>query len=269
MENCYKKGMIIISIKRHRKGILLLICLSTLAILLFECYHQAQSHNHNKFGSIDKDHITSFKIMNIMGQEKEIKNKSDRDRLIDLINSVKVTKSDVELRYGIGFGVILKYSNGEKFSANFLATTMVYSTNDNKATWCEVDKNLVDILRATYDETKVKGIDNNERKIKEIVPIKYADVTKIIFTGNAGKTLENKEDIAKIMSLIDQYTIKQVPKEFPSDGHNISAKFFIGSKEVMNIDFINPIRINGKSYEYKNKQLGNKTINDFLNSISL
>ena len=65
------------------------------------------------------------------------------------------------------------------------------------------------------------------------------------------------------MNLIDEYTIKRVPKEFPPAGFNIWHSSCIGNKEVMNIDFINPIRINGKSYEYKNKQLGDKTINDF------
>ena len=59
----------------------------------------------------------------------------------------------------------------------------MYSTDGNKATWCKIDKSLVDILPSIYDETKVEGIDNTERKIKEIVPIKYDDVTKIMFTG--------------------------------------------------------------------------------------
>ena len=40
-----------------------------------------------------------------MNEEKEIKDRSDRDKIIDLINSVKITKSDVEMRLGVSFGV--------------------------------------------------------------------------------------------------------------------------------------------------------------------
>ena len=86
-----------------------------------------------------------------MTEEKEIKDKSDRDKIIDLINGVKITKSDVELHAGVGFGVIITYSNGEKFSASFLATTMAYSTNDI-AIWCDIDRNIVDDLRNYYDK---------------------------------------------------------------------------------------------------------------------
>lgn len=254
------------NLKKYRRSVFILICLISLSTLLLGCNNQ--NKQHNKFGFIDKNDITSFKVHNIIAEEKEIKSKSDRDKIIDLINNLNITKSNVEPVIGMGFGVIIAYSNGEKFSASFMGPTMIYSTDDN-GTWCKIDRNLDDILRSTYNETKVEGIDNAERKINEIVPIKYNDITKIIFTGNVNKTVENKESIIEIMNLIDGYVIKQEPQEFPVNGFNVSSQFFIGNKEVMNINFVNPIRINGKSYEYTNKQLGAITINDFLNSISL
>jgi hypothetical protein len=115
------------------------------------CNNQNQSQKKNQPGLIDKNNIISFKVHNIITEEKEIKNQSERDKIIDLINSVKITSSDVEQRDGVGFGVIITYSNGDKFSASYLATTMVYSTNGNKAICCDIDKNIVDYLRSYYD----------------------------------------------------------------------------------------------------------------------
>ena len=141
--------------KGNKRGILIFILLISLSTLLLGCTNKKQSTNqnkkHNKFGYIDKNDISSLKIHNIMNEEKEIKDKSDRDKIIDLIDSVKITKSDVEIRLGVGFGVIITYSNGEKLSASFLATTMAYSTKDN-AIWCDIDRNIVDDLRNYYDK---------------------------------------------------------------------------------------------------------------------
>ncbi|MBU3179246.1 hypothetical protein KPL47_23415 [Clostridium estertheticum] len=142
-----------INLKKHKKCILVLICLISLSILMVVYNNQKQNPNkqHNKFGNIDKNNITSFKVRNMKGEEKEIKNQSDRDNLIDLINSLKISKSGVELRDGIGFGVIIIYSNGEKFLASFLASSMVYSIDD-KSIYCDIDKNIVDDLRNCYDK---------------------------------------------------------------------------------------------------------------------
>lgn len=257
-----------VKLKNFRIRILILASLIIVLILIGSYYDN--SKHHTKIGHIDKYDITSFKIRNIDGMEKEIKNKSDRDRLIDIINSIKVTKNDVELGAGDSFNITIKYSDGENFSANYLSNCMSYSTDNNKnVTSCNIDKDIVGELRTTYNKTQVDGIDNTERKIKDIVQINYNDITKIIFTGNYKKTVESKDSIAKIMSLVDAYNIKQEPQEFPVDGFNISAQFFIDSKKVLEINFVNPIQINGKSYEYINSQLGSKTINDYLSSISL
>ena len=141
--------------KENKRGILIFILLISLSTLLLGCTNKKQRTNqnkqYNKFGYIDKNDITSLKMLNIMTEEKEINDKSDRDKIIDLIDSVKITKSDVEIRFGVGFGVIITYSNGEKLSASFLATTMAYSTNDN-AIWYDIDRNIVDDLRNYYDK---------------------------------------------------------------------------------------------------------------------
>ena len=150
-EKTFKGVIIMTQLKGYKIGILIFICLIFLFTLILGCNNQKQSQKKNQPGFIDKNNIVSFKVHNIITEEKEIKNQSDRDKIIDLINSVKITSSGVEQRDGVGFGVIITYSNGDKFSASYLATTMVYSTNENKAIWCDIDKNIVDDLRNYYD----------------------------------------------------------------------------------------------------------------------
>ena len=147
------------NLKRYRTSVFLLICLISLSTLLFGCNNQKQSQKqniqHNKFGFIDKNDISSFKVYNIKVEEKEIKNKSDRDKIIDLINSVKITKSGIQPPIGMGFGVIITYSNGEKFSAGFTTSTMgntMGNSSDEKYIWCVIDKNIEDDLRNYYDK---------------------------------------------------------------------------------------------------------------------
>jgi len=137
--------------KGYKRGILIFVFLISLSVLILGCNNKRQSQNQIQPGFIDKNKITSFKIHNILAEEKEIKNKSDRDKIIDLINGIKITKSGVEPRAGVGFGVIITYSNGDKFSESFLSETMSYST-DSKAIWCGIDKDIVDDLRSYYDK---------------------------------------------------------------------------------------------------------------------
>ena len=140
--------MIIINSKRK---ILMLICLLALSMLMFGCNNgnQNQIKQQNKFGAIDKNNITSFIIRNRTMEEKEIKNKTDRNKIIDLINSVHITKSGIDELAGDGFGVIITYSNGEKFTAGFLADSVAYSFGE-KTIWCNIDKNIIDNLSNYY-----------------------------------------------------------------------------------------------------------------------
>lgn len=256
---------------KYKKIALFSFCVLFISIPLLILRSNIQNKHDNSL-HIDKNNIVSFKISNII-YEKEIKNKLDRDNLIDLINSIHITKTGVDQGAGCCSSIIIKYSNGKVFSAGFLSSSMTYSFGV-KYTCCDIDKDIVDDLRNYYDKTLVGGIDNNERKITEIVPpinhivlINYNDINKIIFKGNINKTVEDKETIKKIMNLIDSYVVKQAPQEFPINGFNISAQFFIDDKDVLNINFMNPMVINGKSYEEIRNSIGDKTINDFLNSL--
>lgn len=145
--------------KRYRRIILLLLCIISLFILLFGCNNrnqrQGQNKQYSKLGFVVKNDITDFKLYNKRAEGKDIKNKSDRDKIIDLINSVSIKKTSIEPVDGMGFGIIITYSNGEKFSAGFMAATMgnvmVYSS-DEKSIWCNIDKNMEDDLRRYYDK---------------------------------------------------------------------------------------------------------------------
>jgi len=138
-------------LKRNRKNIVLFISLLSifaLSVLSYSIFKQ-----HNKLGSVSKNHITSFKVHNIRLEEKEIKNKSDRNKIIDLINSINITKSPKEIPDGCGYGITITYLNGEKLNVNFPGDTfMSYSTGDNPE-GCEVYANTVeDTLKNYYDK---------------------------------------------------------------------------------------------------------------------
>jgi len=138
-----------INVKRYKKSILFFAFLIILSTLLLGCNNRSQ--HQNKIGFIDKNNISQFRIHNIELKEVEIKNKSDRDKIVDLINSVKIANSGVEPRDGIGFGVIITYSNGDKLLASYLSSTMAYAIDDNKTIWCDIDKDIVNDLRNYYD----------------------------------------------------------------------------------------------------------------------
>ncbi|MBZ9637660.1 hypothetical protein [Clostridium sp. FP1] len=143
--------LIIISTKIYIKGILLFTCLISISIILLGCNIQKQSQNQIKFGSFEKNNISSFKLHNVGSEQKEIKNKSDRNKIIDLINSVSITKSGVEPRAGSRCSVTITYSNGQKFSISFLASTIYYSIGDKEGTFYDIDKNIVEDLSNYYD----------------------------------------------------------------------------------------------------------------------
>ncbi|QAA32947.1 hypothetical protein [Clostridium manihotivorum] len=137
--------------KRLKKNLILFILIVTLSSLYYGCDSKHQNQTQSKTNFIDSNNIRSFKIHNVNGEVKEIKDKSDRDNIIDLVNSVKIAKSNVEPRDGIGYGVIITYSNGSKFSASYLSSIMSY-TVDDKSTWCEINKNITNELKHYYDK---------------------------------------------------------------------------------------------------------------------
>lgn len=114
-----------------------------------------QAKKHNEFGNIDKDNITSFKISNYKAIFKEINNKADRNKIIDLLNNIKVLESGVGVPDGMGYAVEITYSNGENLTAAFVTSTGGYNmlyTSDGKSTSCYVDKNMQDELKKYYDK---------------------------------------------------------------------------------------------------------------------
>lgn len=117
--------------------------------------YNTQAKKHNKFGNIDKDDITSFTISNYKAIFKEINNKADRDKIIDLLNSIKILQSDVGVPDGMGYAVEITYSNGENLIAAFVTSTggnnMLY-TSDGKSISSYVDKSIENDLKNYYDK---------------------------------------------------------------------------------------------------------------------
>lgn len=175
--------------KEYRRSIFLLISIFFLLALLAGCNNQEQKQNqnikHNKIGFIDKNDITSFKILNVRLEKKDVVNKADRDKIIDLINSVKIIKIRVEPGVGIGYGVEITYSNGEKFQAMYLpvdmSDTMLYSTDDTKAICCEIDRNIMDDLRTYYESIGLTQ--NKEQDVREMVWNKLSNEVKKEIVG--------------------------------------------------------------------------------------
>jgi hypothetical protein len=115
------------------------------------CNSQKNTYNKIKFSPVTDNKISSL-IINNFGEIKEIKSKSDIAGLIDLINSVNITKSNVETPTGMGIGVIVKYSNGQEFQACFLSSTMGYNLGSERGTCSMIDKDIVDTIRSYWNK---------------------------------------------------------------------------------------------------------------------
>lgn len=62
-------------------------------------------HKINKISSISSRNITSFKICDIANREKDIPDKAEREKIINLINSAGITRYNVPVPDGDGYGV--------------------------------------------------------------------------------------------------------------------------------------------------------------------
>jgi 5-bromo-4-chloroindolyl phosphate hydrolysis protein len=125
----------------------ILICI--LLVFAFAGCIKTNLKSNNKADNkiVDESGITFLKIRNIKAQSKEIKDKSEITKILAVINSVKIVKSNVETPYGIGYGVDITYSNNKKETLSFLESTML-----RNGTGYEIDKNIVDELRNIYDK---------------------------------------------------------------------------------------------------------------------
>lgn len=83
---------------------------------------------------------------------KQISNKSDWEGIIKTINSVNITKSNVELLAGDPITIDIVYKNGETLSLNFLGSTLSYSTDGKTGICDEIDKDILDELRSYYNK---------------------------------------------------------------------------------------------------------------------
>lgn len=129
------------------------IIIIIIAILLISIFCIIKNYKDKiKIGSISTKNIVSFEITDIAGRHKNISDNTEREKIINLINSVKIIKKNVPYPTGDGYGVEITYSNGEKFYANFLESNVSYRNNDSPGTACSIDKNIVDDLRQYYDK---------------------------------------------------------------------------------------------------------------------
>lgn len=206
--------------KIYKKSIMLMMSLIVLSSLCFGCNVQSNGQKRRHVQSnndfVDKDNIESFKIHNMKAERVEVKDKVERDKIIDLINSVKIQKTGVEPRDGVGFGVEIIYSNGEKFTASYLADTMVYSANNSKAAWCDIDKSVFNDLMIFYDKTDIASF-------------------KIYNLKAEGKETKNKEDRDRVIELMHSVNVTKAGVETPLGmGFGIEIGYSNGKKLKVN-----------------------------------
>lgn len=224
----------------------------------------------DKADLIPKEGITGFTITNFKDIEKVIGDDSDRNKIIDTLNGLKFGEtinccSDgdvIKITYANGYAIRL-YGDGQLFSI---------STTYSQPMLCISDKNVYKIISDIYKKAGFDGIENKEKMIKDIIKENPEDITKIVFSNRIDKTVTKKEDIAKIMQLVNAFKLKELPKKYAKHFIQATGKFYAGEKEVLSIDFGYPVNINGIPYTYENDILDHQvyTIANFLekNNIS-
>ncbi len=123
----------------------LVVLTCILSIFIFAGCGNSNNKSYDKI--VNENNITSLRIHNIKGEFKDVKSESDIKKIISIINGVKVIKSNVELKDGVGYGVEITYSDGKKEGLSFSGTFLVHN---NK--YYEVDKDIVNELKSIYDK---------------------------------------------------------------------------------------------------------------------
>lgn len=128
------------------KFVILIIILSifTFAGCGVNSNKKSSSNVNNKL--VNENDIASLKIHNMKGEFKDIKNKSDINKVVTLVNSITITKSNVGLKDGIGYGIEIIYSDSKKEDVSFCGNFMVHN---NK--YYEINKNITNKLKEIYD----------------------------------------------------------------------------------------------------------------------
>lgn len=164
------------------------------------------------------------------------------------------------------------YSSGAMAKS---ATIGAYSV-DSSGVWIQNANSTTGNTNATASTNNNSTIntstnaDSESQEISGITGIKFADVTKIVFSdGRGGKsiTVEDKEKVKEFMGYLDGYTIKKATNVEASDGYIHSAHFYINDNDVMDITFVNPIIINNNYYNVIKGELDTDKIDKYLKSI--
>ena len=107
-------------------------------------------------------------------------------------------------------------------------------------------------------------------KIQDIVQINYKDITKISFhDGRTGELIEteDKEKINEFLKYVNSYKLKKSELQLELDGYIYYADFYINDKNILRITFVNPLNVNGISYDIIESELNLEKIEDFVKSI--
>lgn len=105
-----------------------------------------QNNNVVNNNIIDTNGIVSIILFNNLSQGKNVKKKADMTKILDLINSVKITKKIYDGTFdGVGYGLIITYDNGREEGIS------VGNSNMNlHGVEYEIDKNIRDDLVSIY-----------------------------------------------------------------------------------------------------------------------
>lgn len=124
---------------------------SLLIFILVGCTNSNLKSSNKKYNKIvNENGIASLTINNLRGEIKDIKIKSDITKVVILINSVKIIKynSSTETKLGVGYGVLITYSNGKKEALAF--TGGKFMTHNNKS--YVVDKDISNEIKGIYEK---------------------------------------------------------------------------------------------------------------------
>lgn len=123
----------------------MLILVVILSVFMLVGCNKSSAKSQNKI--VNENGIVSLKIFNIKAESKDIKNKPETTKILELINSIKIVESDVIGKIGMGYSVNIIYSNDKIENLTFLESSMLHNEK-----WYEIDKNIVDELRNIYDK---------------------------------------------------------------------------------------------------------------------
>lgn len=109
-----------------------------------------QNNNAANNNIIDINGIVSFKMFNCVNQVKDVKKKEDRTKIVNLINSVKISKKIYDgVLDGVGYGVMITYDDGREEVISFGISKM----NLHRVEY-EIDKNIYDDIGDIYRSIK-------------------------------------------------------------------------------------------------------------------